>query len=113
LHDHPRRPERIVSAVPVGRPGDVLVINANGDTNRACFGGLLGEAGVSRGIAGVVIDGATRDVDELLEMRLPVFATGTSPAGPIKNGPGLVGRAVACGNVACNPGDARRLTCGD
>jgi regulator of RNase E activity RraA len=39
-------------------------------------------------------------------MKLPVFATGTSPAGPFKNGPGLVGSAVACGNVVCQPGDA-------
>jgi regulator of RNase E activity RraA len=93
-------------ALDEAQEGDVLVINANSDTNRACFGGLLGEACVSRGITGVVIDGATRDVDELLQMKLPVFATGTSPAGPFKNGPGLVGSAVACGNVVCQPGDA-------
>lgn len=88
------------------QPGDVLVINANSDVNRACFGDLLGEACVARGIAGIVIDGATRDVDELRNMGLPVFARGISPAGPFKNGPGTVGAAVACGNVVCNPGDA-------
>ena len=88
------------------REGDVLVINANSDTNRACFGDILGEICVSRGIAGVVIDGATRDVDELLALGLPVFARGISPAGPFKYGPGTIGVAVACGNVVCNPGDA-------
>jgi regulator of RNase E activity RraA len=88
------------------RPGDVLVINANSDTNRACFGDILGELCIARGIAGVVIDGATRDVDELRAMGLPIFARGISPAGPFKYGPGTIGAPVACGNVVCHPGDA-------
>lgn len=88
------------------QPGDVLVINANSDTNRACFGDILGEAVLARGVTGVVIDGATRDVDELAALQLPVFARGTSPAGPFKHGPGTVGHTVACGNVVCRPGDA-------
>ncbi|MEU5838238.1 MULTISPECIES: RraA family protein [Actinomycetes] len=87
------------------REGDVLVINANSETNRACFGDILGELCVSKGIAGVVIDGATRDVADLSELGLPVFARGVNPAGPFKYGPGTIGRAVACGNVVCNPGD--------
>jgi regulator of RNase E activity RraA len=52
-----------------------------------------------------VIDGATRDVDEIETMSLPVFARGVNPAGPTKTGPGTVGVPVACGNVVCNPGD--------
>lgn len=87
------------------RPGDVLVINANSDTNRACFGGILGDLCLSRNVAGVIIDGATRDIDELAELGLPTFARGVSPAGPFKHGPGSVGFPVACGNVVCNPGD--------
>jgi regulator of RNase E activity RraA len=39
------------------------------------------------------------------EMGLAVFARAVVPAGPSKNGPGNVGRPVACGNVVCNPGD--------
>lgn len=88
------------------RPGDVLVINGMGETSRACFGGILGELCISRNIAGVVIDGATRDVDELREMGLPVFARGITPAGPFKAGPGTIGAPAACGNVVCHPGDA-------
>lgn len=87
-------------------PGDVLVINAMGHTGRACFGGILGELCLSRGIAGAVIDGATRDVEELRERGFPVFAKGVTPAGPFKTGPGNVGNATACGNVVCHPGDA-------
>jgi regulator of RNase E activity RraA len=93
-------------ALDEARTGDVLVVNGNGETSRAVFGDLLGEICLAKGLAGVVIDGATRDIDELAAMKLPVFARGTSPAGPWKNGPGIVGRPVACGNVVCNPGDA-------
>jgi regulator of RNase E activity RraA len=93
-------------AVDDAQPGDVLVINANGDTSRAVFGDILGEICVAKGIAGVIIDGATRDVDELTAMKLPVFATAVTPAGPWKNGPGTVGYPVACGHVVCHPGDA-------
>ena len=78
----------------------------SGDTSRAVFGDILGEICVANGIAGVVIDGATRDVDELTAMKLPVFATAVTPAGPWKNGPGTVGYPVACGHVVCHPGDA-------
>lgn len=92
-------------ALDEAQPGDVLVINAFGETSRACFGDILGELCVSRGIAGVVIDGATRDIAEIRSMGLPTFARGTSPAGPFKNGPGTVGAAVACGSVVCSAGD--------
>ncbi|OZD80344.1 methyltransferase [Rhodococcus sp. 05-2256-B2] len=88
------------------QPGDVLVINGHGETSRAVFGDILGEICTMKGIAGVVIDGSTRDVDELTAMKLAVFARGISPAGPWKNGPGQVGFPVACGSIVCNPGDA-------
>jgi regulator of RNase E activity RraA len=88
------------------QPGDVLVINANGETNRAVFGDLLGEVCLARKVAAVVIDGAVRDVQELDTMCLPVYARAVNPAGPSKYGPGQVGAPVACGNVVCNAGDA-------
>jgi regulator of RNase E activity RraA len=88
------------------RPGDVLVVNANAEINRAVFGDLLGEICIAKGVTGIVIDGAVRDVDELAGQGLAVYARGISPAGPWKNGPGRIGFPVACGNVVCNPGDA-------
>lgn len=93
-------------AIDEAQPGDVLVINGNAEVNRSVFGDILGEICLSRGIVGVVIDGAVRDVEELENMGLPVFARGTCPAGPSKTGPGSVGLPVACGNVVCYPGDA-------
>lgn len=93
-------------ALDEAKPGDVLVINGHGETNRAVFGDILGELCLARKVAAVVIDGATRDVEELNEMGLPVFARAVNPAGPSKYGPGVIGSPVACGNVVCSPGDA-------
>lgn len=95
----------IHAALDAAQPGDVLVINANAEINRSVFGDILAEICLHRGVSGVVIDGAVRDVDAIEQLGLPVFARGISPAGPAKHGPGTVGYPVACGNVVCNPGD--------
>lgn len=87
------------------RPGDVMVINAMGDLTRAIIGALIAEAAIVQGLAGLVVDGAVRDAEELGELGLPVYARGVSPAGPYKNGPGVVGDPVACGSVVCRAGD--------
>lgn len=86
-------------------PGDVLVISGNSASNRAVFGGILAEICLLKGVTGAIIDGAVRDIEEMNEMGLAVFARSVVPAGPSKNGPGYVGKAVACGNVVCQPGD--------
>ncbi|WP_353710669.1 hypothetical protein [Arthrobacter sp. K5] len=86
-------------------PGDILVINALGGTTRAVFGDLLAEICLAAGIAGVVIDGLTRDRAAIKELGLPVWARGVSPAGPAKYGPGSVSVPVACGGTVVNPGD--------
>jgi regulator of RNase E activity RraA len=84
------------------RPGDVLVVSAQADVSRALIGDIIGEIMVARGVAGAVIDGAVRDAATL---QLPVFARAVTPAGPFKDGPGVIGEAVACGGVVVNPGD--------
>lgn len=86
-------------------PGDVLVVNGRGDGNRAIFGDLLAEICLVRQVAGVVLDGAVRDRDAIAELRLPVWATGATPAGPTKVGPGVIGEPIACGGVVVAPGD--------
>jgi RraA family protein len=97
-------------ALDIARPGDVLVVNGQGDTTRALLGGLLAGRARKLGLAGIVVDGAVRDVDEIESVGLPVFARAITPAGPYKNGPAEVGHPVACGGVVCSPGD---IVCGD
>lgn len=86
-------------------PGDILVINALGGQTRAVFGDLLAEICLARGVAGVVLDGLSRDAVAIRDLGLPVWCRGISPAGPFKHGPGAVGVAVACGGLVVHPGD--------
>jgi RraA family protein len=97
-------------ALDIARPGDVLVVNGQGDTTRALLGGLLAGRARKLGLAGIVVDGAVRDVDEIASAGLPVFARASTPAGPYKHGPAEIGLPVACGGVVCSPGD---IVCGD
>lgn len=87
-------------------PGDVVVMAIRGDTSVACIGDNMGTRAMSRGVAGVVIDGAMRDVDALDEMGLTVFARATSPrsaAGRLVTF--SLNRPVLCGGVRVCPGD--------
>lgn len=86
-------------------PGDVLVINGQGDLSRAVLGDLIGEIMVNRGVLGAIVDGAVRDAETLSAQGLVVFARATTPAGPFKNGPGVIGAPVAAGGVVVGPGD--------
>jgi regulator of RNase E activity RraA len=57
------------------------------------------------GLAGVVIDGAVRDTDELRAMGFPVYAVCANPNGPTKFVPGRINWPVSCGGVTVQPGD--------
>lgn len=87
------------------RPGDVLVIDAGGDLNNAVVGGILSFYAASVGLAGVVIDGALRDVAEIRERDFPVYARGVTHRGPYKDGPGEINVPISVGGMVVNPGD--------
>lgn len=87
------------------RPGDVLLIDAGGDLNNAVVGGILTFYAASIGVAGVVIDGAIRDVAEIREREFPVYARGVTHRGPYKDGPGEINVTVSVGGMVVNPGD--------
>jgi regulator of RNase E activity RraA len=92
-------------AVDMAARGDVLVIDAGGQTDRAIIGGLLGSYAQNRAIAGIVLDGAVRDLSELAGLDIPIFARGVSHLGPYKDGPGLIRGNVAIGGTAVSQGD--------
>jgi regulator of RNase E activity RraA len=85
--------------------GDVLVIAAGGYTEAALWGGLLTQAALSRGAAGVVIDGAVRDIAEIRTAGFPCFAAGAIPAGPHKGFGGTIDGVIACAGCTVAPGD--------
>ncbi|MDR4534575.1 methyltransferase [Glutamicibacter sp. PS] len=87
------------------QPGEIIVVNGGGYTDRALLGELIGERALSKGVAGFAVDGAVRDAVDLGEINLPVFARATSPAGPYKNGPFKVEGPIAFGGVPVMRGD--------
>jgi 4-hydroxy-4-methyl-2-oxoglutarate aldolase len=93
------------AALELARPGDVLVIDAKGVVTRACWGGIQTVAAARAGISAVVVGGAVRDREEIADSELPVYALGSSPAGPLKGWGGNVNLPLACGGVAVCPGD--------
>lgn len=95
----------IHAAIALARPGDVLVIDGKGDMTAALMGALMMNACKVRNLAGVVVDGAVRDREELEALGFPVFAVGTNPNGPTKNVAGRIGMPLSCGGVTVYPGD--------
>lgn len=95
-----------VDAIQACAAGDVIVIDNRGDLQNNCWGEILSMAALKRGIAGVVIDGAARDVDACETFGFPVHARGTVPVtarGRIVQEAWNV--PIRLGNVAVRPGD--------
>lgn len=69
-------------ALDMAQPGDVVVVDAGGDLTNAIIGELMQSYAIQRGLAGIVINGAIRDVDALRAGSLPVYAAGVTHRGP-------------------------------
>ncbi len=92
-------------ALEMAEPGDVLVVDAGGDLTNALVGEILVYIAQGKGVAGIVIDGAIRDVDELRGCGMPVFAAGVTHRGPYKDGPGEINVEIAIDGMVIRPGD--------
>ncbi|MEO7743147.1 MAG: hypothetical protein ABIR98_09440 [Usitatibacter sp.] len=95
----------IHTAMALAKPGDVLVIDGKADRGCALMGSIMINACKKLGLAGVVIDAAVRDTEELRELGFPVYAVGANPNGPTKFVPGRINWPISCGGVAVSPGD--------
>jgi 4-hydroxy-4-methyl-2-oxoglutarate aldolase len=67
------------AAIVAAQPGDVIVVDNGGRPDGSCWGGLLSLAAKTKGISGIVIDGACRDIDESRDLEFPVYARGALP----------------------------------
>jgi RraA family protein len=92
-------------ALDMAAPGDVVIVEDGGDLTTALAGENMVLWARKRGLAGLVIDGAMRDVDAIRELDFPVYARGATPRGPHRNGPGEINVPISCGGVVVNPGD--------
>ena len=92
-------------ALELAQPGDVIIVDAQGDIANAITGEIMMTQAAVNGLAGVVIDGAIRDSEAMKELDMPVYAAGVQPKGPYKDGPGEINVPVSCGGVIVHPGD--------
>jgi regulator of RNase E activity RraA len=99
-------PHLAAAVVAAANAGDVIVVANGGRLDGSCWGGILSLAGVRRRVAGVIVDGACRDVTEASALGLPVFSRGISP----RTGRGRfrehgIGQRIRVGDVDVDEGD--------
>jgi 4-hydroxy-4-methyl-2-oxoglutarate aldolase len=93
------------AAVAHARPGDVLVLTMPEPRPVALVGELLATQAKVRGVAGLLIDGAVRDVDALVELGLPIWARWVRVRGATKDVPGTLDEPVVVGGQRIASGD--------
>ncbi|UGY94320.1 RraA family protein [Streptomyces gobiensis] len=101
----------ILPVLPTAQPGDVIVLACHSNTRMAMWGGLMATLSQMAGIAGAVVDGAIRDVDELRDLDFPVWYRATMPrrcppaAPPDTDTPVQVNVPVLIDGELVQPGD--------
>jgi len=93
-----------VQAIDAASKGDVIVIDAH-ESQVALWGELATLSAVSRGIAGLVIDGAVRDVEGIKKAKFPVFARYMNPTAGEPKGMGEINVPIKCAGVEVETGD--------
>jgi 3-hexulose-6-phosphate synthase / 6-phospho-3-hexuloisomerase len=93
-----------VEASDVANRGEIIVIY-NGSNDVAPWGELASHGCRQKGIAGVVIDGAIRDVDDIRRIKFPSFASAEVPNAGDPKGLGEINVEITCGGLKVRPGD--------
>ena len=87
------------------RPGEVLVVDGEGDDRGALFGELMTLQALANGLAGIVVDGPVRDRTAVTRSGFPVFAASVTPRVGSNRRVGETQIAIQCGGVVVRPGD--------
>ncbi|CAN1513797.1 MenG Demethylmenaquinone methyltransferase [Burkholderiaceae bacterium] len=95
----------IHKALQLVQAGDVMVIDVEGDLGCAVIGEVLMSIAKTRGVLGIVVDGAVRDIDAFEEHGFPCWAKGVNLRGPLKEGPGSINVPISIGGMIVHPGD--------
>lgn len=96
---------RYIKALETVPAGSVIVVDGKGSNNCALMGDRLAGIAVSRGIAGVIINGYVRDSADLANMDVGIFALGTNPLKSKKEGKGELNSSFSFGEVDWKPGE--------
>lgn len=93
----------VLKAIKEASPGDVLVVDAKGESYRAVAGDFVVSLAQKLGIAGIIVDGVIRDLIGVRSLNFPVFSKGTTVAASFKNGAGEINVPISCGGVSITP----------
>ncbi len=93
-----------VEAIETAKPGEVIVIDQRGTTT-AMWGELASWSCKVKGVAGVVIDGAIRDIDDIRAMGFPAWSRHVVPHAGEPKGFGEIGAEIRCGGQTVRSGD--------
>lgn len=93
------------------RPGDVLVLTSAEQAPVAFVGDLLATQAQAQGVAGILVDGAVRDLDELAELGLPIWTRFVRAQGATKGDVGKLDIPVVVGGAEIRPGDLVVMDC--
>ena len=102
------RPSRLAhhSVFSLATSGDVVVIDVHGVTGLSVIGGIAAQAASKAGVAGLVVDGAVRDLVEIRAVGLPVWSRSLTPrTGKWRLEAVAINEPVMCGGVHVRPGD--------
>ena len=95
-----------LKAIEIARPGDVIVVVGAYSPRFSVWGGVMSTMAKARGVAGLITDGLVRDVAEIKEAGLAVYAAGLTPAAPCMNvPPGELNYPIVFGSAEIHPGD--------
>lgn len=95
----------VQKAIDLTQPGDVIVIGAGGYKDVSVIGERLGYFFKRKGAVAIVVDGAVRDAQGMVDDAPPTFARGTCIRIFGSSGPGAINVPLCSGGVAVNPGD--------
>jgi RraA family protein len=95
----------IHKALMLAQAGDVIVVDGGGDLTNALFGEIMVATAVKIGVAGIVLNGAVRDSEEIGEGEFPLYAAGVTHRGPYKDGPGEINVPISIDGMVIQPGD--------
>ena len=93
------------------RPGEILVLTSTEPAAIALVGDLLATQAQAQGVAGILVDGAVRDLDELAAIGLPIWARFVRAQGATKGEVGALDVPVVVGGAEIRPGDLVVMDC--